>query len=784
MRERTLIDLEFSTILEEVKSYALSKEGEAQLDNLEFLTREAEIVERQKIIDDFLTLESLRVAKPYRFPELASILAILKIPEKSLDGQELYRLGEYLRSAKAFIDYCQTPRRLPGESAEEALYPAMTLFSPFSASLNTLLMNIEATLDGDGGVKPTHPAIAPLVKQAERHRVERNSYSSEFLKKHPNEAASQIPVYRDARVVLPIRSDQKGAVKGVIHSTSASGATLFIESYRLVELNNQVILAQREIEVAIARLLKVLTKEVRDNLDLIYDLKREVAYGDSLYARGRWVLNNRCVKPLILPTKKLILREARHPLLQAKAVPISLEIDAMIKAVVISGPNAGGKTVTIKTIALFVLLHQSLYYIPASEGSVLPLFKHVFTDIGDEQSITESLSTFSGHMRNISAILRELEGDSLIVLDELGSGTDPVEGAALGRAILEYCVERGGLTLVSSHHTLLKQYAYGDQRLLNMAMEADSQTHQPTFKIIKGVIGESYALETAKRMAIPSQVLDKALTYIGSEAGEISTIIRGLREKEGEFIEREKLLKVKESALQELQRESELKALALSQKEYLLRSEQLGDLSRFISEKRSELENLVARLREGEITKAKTKEVKAYLDSLDEKREEGEKTLKAVKTPQVKGTPPVPFAVGQEVLVKKSRREGTIVRPAGEGQWVVAVGAMKFTLPQEDLEQHISRPKKASISWQTGKYAPLGVIDVRGLSLEEALNEVSHQIEAALVHATQSFSIIHGLGDGILANGIHDYLQTLKFVKKFYFAQPEDGGHGKTYVEF
>ncbi len=772
--KRSLTDLELPTNLEEVSSFCLSSEGQEELAKQGFTSDRPLIEERQQVIDQFLFVATQIPTRPHAFPPIEKICNTLQIREKSLDGVELYTLALFLEAGENFIAYCHS------NASEEEEGPLFRLFNPLDPELQKLLKEIESTLEPDGGVKASHPAIAHLMKQVDQRRNERNNYSNDFLRRHSGEASSQIPVYRDGRVVLPIRSDQSSQVKGVIHSSSASGATLFIESYRLVELNNQVILAQQAIAVETARILRELTAKARQGLDAIYSLRREVGYGDSLYARSLWVERHGCVKPL---GGDLILRDARHPLLGERAVPISLEADSSVKAVVISGPNAGGKTVTIKTVALFVLLHQSFYYIPAKEGSSLPLFKSLYTDIGDEQSISESLSTFSGHMRNISSILRSIDGDSLILLDELGSGTDPLEGAALGRAILEYCVERGGLTFVSSHHNLLKQYAYGDKRLLNMAMEADSKSHQPTFRVIKGVPGESYALETAKRMEIPSTVLKKASSYIGAEAAEISSIIKGLRQREQEFITREKTIKEREKSITDKQREVELKELSLAQQEHLLRREQLGDLSHFINEKRSELENLVARLREGEITKTKTREVKEYLNSLDEKHDEALKRANKLKGKKKTQPSSLVLEVGSTVLVKKGKREGRVVRQERGGKWVVAVGAMRVTLSEDELEVAQERERKASVSFESSSVRPLSVIDVRGHTLDEALDKVNLQLEAALVHGSKSFSIIHGLGDGILSHGIHTYLRTLSYVQKFYFALPEDGGHGKTYVE-
>ena len=255
------------------------------------------------------------------------------------------------------------------------------------------------------------------------------------------------------------------------------------------------------------------------------------------------------------------------------------------------------------------------------------MYRTIFTDIGDDQSIEESLSTFSGHMKRIGSILSSCDDFSLVILDELGSGTDPVEGSALARAILEYCVSHAALTLVTSHHGVLKQYAYAHPDLLNASMEFDGETHEPTFKVISGLPGESHALDTARRMRLPKQVLERAQSYLGSETMEISTIIKGLEEKRREAQLREQALDARARKLGEDIRRNDLKRLSLKQQEQLLRNEQIGDLSRFISEKRSELENLVAQLREGEITREKTRKVKRFIASMEEKESESRRKV-------------------------------------------------------------------------------------------------------------------------------------------------------------
>ncbi len=791
MDERTIQDLQFPQVLEELARYCLSEEGREELRSQGFLHDQQEISYRQDIVEDLISLTTYGKDSPIPFPPVSEVLDQLHLVGGRLDGESLYTVAQYLEAARLFTEYCRMPRKMPGEpTSDEPVKPAGTLFEPFDPDLATLAKVLLDTLEAPGVVKPSHPAIVRLTREFEKRRSERQSYSTDFLRTHHEGASTVQPLFRDGRVVLPVRNDQRSTLEGLVHSTSSSGATVFMEPYRLVELNNQVVMAQQQIQIEIARILADLSLKVHAQLDKLVRLTEQVRWADSLYARARYVMRYQCCRPSASTDGHLLLLQARHPLLKERAVPITIELDEGIKAVVISGPNAGGKTVTIKTVGLFVLMHQFLYFVPAAEGTVLPLFRSVFTDIGDDQSIERSLSTFSGHMQNIGRILTSCTSDSLLVLDELGSGTDPVEGSALARAILEYCVDHSALTLVTSHHSVLKQYAYAHPHLVNASMEFDDNTHEPTFRIIAGLPGESHAIDTAVRMRIPPEVVDQAKRYIGSEMVEISTIIRELEQKRRESELRARALDDRARQLQEQVRRMDLKDLQLKQQEQLLRHEQIGDLSRFIDEKRSELENLVAQLREGEITREKTKKVKSFITSLEQQRtvseqkvQELERKVLEEETPEEGG-----FEVGMDVLAGPHKREGRIVRKEKQGKWLVAIGPMKFPMHERDLRHVSSRrakeQKKVSISYESRSVAPLPTVDVRGMTLDQALEVVKSQIEGALVHSIGSFSIIHGMGDGILARGIHDYLRHEKGVSSYYFARPEDGGYGKTYVEF
>ena len=782
MNKKSIEDLGFLTVLQKIQGCALSKEGFETLASLEFLTGKAALRERQKKVAAFYHLLGLPdKGMPASFPDLTEALAVLENPLLLLDGQALVAIAHYIESAEIFLEYCNRTTSGPLESIHALLGQEI------ASVLVGLKTSIRAILDEGGEVKESHPAIRALKKQVEQAKGERTRFCNDYMRAKSSAMQSELSVYRDGRVVIPVRNDRRSEVEGFISSASASGNTVFMEPYRLVEMNNSVVMAENQILVEIAKLLSLLDAKVRACKGELLSLLEMVGSADALFALGRYSFDTEATE-VSLHSGSVMLLDARHPLLGKKAVPITVTLDQDVQAVVISGPNAGGKTVTIKTVGLMALLNQFCGFIPAKEGSSLPLFDDVFTDIGDEQSIEEELSTFSGHMKQIGHILRTMTSDSLVIMDELGSGTDPVEGAALARATMEYCLKKAKLTLVTSHHGVLKQFAYAKENVINASMEFDEKTHQPTFKVISGIPGDSHALDTAKAMRLPPEVLDKAKEYLGSEAVAIGEIIKGLEKRRREADRLERQMQERRHALQQQVREVQLKELKLKQDAHLLKQEQNSALYRFMREKSSELEGLVADLRSGEITREKTRKVKAFVSSLQEKQKETEEQIEAeIEELQEYATnkTPIEFAPEMDVLCGKARREGRIIRRASKGKWVVAIGTMRFTLDESELFlPKKEKEKKVHVQYHSSTPAPKMVIDVRGQTLEEALAALDAQIESALVHGFSSFSIIHGYGDGILSRGIGEYLKQSQHVQDFRFALPEDGGMGKTYVFF
>ncbi|MDY0288426.1 MAG: Smr/MutS family protein [Sphaerochaeta sp.] len=784
MNKKSIEDLGFLSVLEKIQGCTLSSEGIQRLSTLGFLTDKGSLTERQEKVASFYRLIGHpNGGIPRSFAELGDALPILDNPLLVLDGQALMAIAHYIGSAELFLEYCN--QSLDNSGPLPSIHGSLGL--AIEPSLIALKASIYSILDESGEVKESHPAIRALKKQVDQAKGERTRFCNDFMRSKQDAMQSDQSAYRDGRVVIPVRNDRRSEVEGFISSASSSGATVFMEPYRLVEMNNSVVMAENQILVEIAKLLAQLDGQARQCKAELLALLSMVGSADALFAAARYSFDTHATR-VNLQGDHFSMLGARHPLLGRKAVPVTVELSPKVQAVVISGPNAGGKTVTIKTVGLMALLNQFCGFIPAMDGSALPLFDNIYTDIGDEQSIEEELSTFSGHMKQIGHILRSMTGSSLVIMDELGSGTDPVEGAALARATMEYCLRKAKLTLVTSHHGVLKQFAYAKENVINASMEFDERTHLPTFRVINGIPGDSHALDTAKAMRLPPEVLDKAKHYLGSEAVEIGEIIKGLERRRREAEVHEQNLKDRHRAMQQQEKQIQLKELKLKQETLLLKQEQSSDLYRFMRQKSSELEKLVADLRTGEITREKTLKVKGFVASLQEKHSQTEEQLEQQSQElleQTEDRAPMEFKPNMDVLCGKARREGRIIRSSSKGKWVVAIGTMKFTLAESELfPPRKQEQKKVHVQYHSSTPAPKMVIDVRGLTLEEALSALDAQVESALVHGFSSFSVIHGYGDGILSRGIGEYLKQSQHVADFRFALPEDGGMGKTYVFF
>ncbi len=447
---------------------------------------------------------------------------------------------------------------------------------------------------------------------------------------------------------------------------------------------------------------------------------------------------------------------------------------------VLSGANAGGKTVTMKTIALCHMLYQMSGFALCDELSTLVIFSSFYSDIGDGQSIEDSASTFSSHMANIAHILKSADKSSLILLDELGSGTDPEEGSALSIAILSYLADKARLTLTTSHYQALKNYAYTSSNMANASMTFDEKSGYPTYRVLQGIPGESYAISAAKRAGIDKSIIENAEEMLGKERETSSKIITALLSKsrtlDKKITEAELIRKRAEKREEEaLRREEELKAkiLALEKKGY-------SEIDDYLKEKRREVERLIKDIKSGKLTKENNQRVHQSLDAIDKRRKEIKTTIKEKEL--INETSDLTFTPGENVLCSSSRTPGKIIEDRGRGRYYVELSnGLKMELKASMLYKAKTEAKAEVMHYGASRKASYEM-DIRGYSVEEAERALDDQMESAILSDLTSFSIIHGYGDGILSRFVHSYLKKRKEVKDYRFALPEDGGMGKTYV--
>ncbi len=790
MNERTLRLLEFDVIRARVADRCLSGEAAAQIMADLPALDPAAVSDLKALTGELAEMIAFRADEPRgSLPTIGPLLAKLRVEGMALELEEAYAVGVFAERATALKSW------LTG-NAPEAKSPVAELARalPDCASLVREVFRI---IDRDGSLRDL-PELREIKRRIQSLQRSLEAITARYTNSDESRRMlqSDVPAQRDGRLVLAVKVNYKSRIRGIVHEVSATGQTVFLEPAEVVEKNNEIVMERRRLDAEIARLLRELTGRIAEKAPELTELHRGAVQLETLRARARYGRETRGVFAATVagPLAPLVLRQARHPLIGATAVPIDLAMDETTRMVIITGPNTGGKTVALKTVGLLALMNQFGLAVPAQEGTALPIFDGVYADIGDEQSISQSLSTFSSHMTNIADIARSATRQSLVLLDELGSGTDPEEGSAIAMAILDHFLDQGSRLLCTTHHGMLKNYGYSKQTVQNASVEFDRQTLGPTYRIIMGIPGESRALDIAGRNGLQESIVQRARGYLDEERADISALIAGLKQKHQELAAAADTHKSEAAQLREERRKADLKELRLRQKELELRSGNVSSLGNLLTESRKTLENLVRELKEGEITREKTLKVKEFLADLE--RTAGAETAaladqrRELETLSAAGETTSPIAAvfrpGLDILAGPARRRGRILRAARKGQWVVEIGALKMTLAESDLvplapSPETAKPLIAQYDLVAATPAQLE-LNLRGLRLEEALEVLRNQMDAAVLSGLYEFSVIHGKGDGILQRGVHEFLKKQKVVADFGFSRPEQGGYGKTVV--
>lgn len=603
-----------------------------------------------------------------------------------------------------------------------------------------------------------------------------------------------IVTQRDGRFVVPVKSEFKSEIPGIVHDTSSSGATLFIEPMSVVEANNELRVLEASEREEIERILAELSNEVSTFATAIKDSFKCVVELNLVFAKASLAYKMRATVPAFNRDGRLLLKNARHPLIDGKkVVPISLSLGDEYDSLIITGPNTGGKTVTLKTVGLLTVMTMCGMMIPADDGSRISFFDRILVDIGDEQSIEQSLSTFSAHMTNIIRILNIADDKSLILIDELGAGTDPVEGAALAISIIEAMRAKGTRVMATTHYAELKAYAIQTVGVENACCEFDVATLRPTYRLLIGVPGRSNAFAISARLGMPANIVEHAKKLVSDESTMFEEVVSRLEES------RRKMEDERESAEQ-----LRLKAQNMEKEAEALRDRAEKDAKHEIERARMEAAELVQKTR---------REAQSLLDELEDLRRNKQKLLTAEQKARLKAgirdmekasdpvherridedyVLPRPLQVGDTVLIYDIDKIATVLDvPKNGDQILVQAGIIKTRVPLKNLRLTDQKPKEKkkaagghrTVTKKMDSAPARNEVDVRGMNLEEALMEVDAFIDHALMHNLNMLTIIHGKGTGILRNGIQQHLRRHKAVKSFRLGVYGEGESGVTIVE-
>ena len=671
------------------------------------------------------------------------------------------------------------------EAAER--YPEIDEFVSFIVELPDVEAEIRRCIGERGEVLDSASDTLRTIRQQLRAA---HSRLLERINRYLQHAAIQDPIVtqRDGRYVVPVRADRRGQMPGVVHDTSASGQTLFVEPMDIVELNNR----WRELQAAerheIERILTALSRRVGEAADDLRRTLEALAAIDLALGKARYASSTRATMPIVVDAqsphgRRVVLNRARHPLLDpATVVPIDLEMGTTFRVLVITGPNTGGKTVALKTIGLMAIMTQSGLFIPADEGSELPVFDGVFADIGDEQSIEQSLSTFSSHMVRVIAMIDSVSRDSLVLLDELGAGTDPEEGAALARSIITELLEAGCLAVTTTHYSELKAFAYATEGAENGSVEFDLETLSPTYKLVVGIPGQSNALAIARRLGMPERVIERARELVNPDVERADTLLSEIRQRRAEAEAARREATRERAAAEALRREAEHVRSEAEIERESARRDALADVEREIAEARQ----AIRRIREAPV-RVERDELKPATEAARQDLESATRTIReSQRRRPPRATGPAPIKVGDHVELVALGGEGEVTGFSDDRTEVdVQMGAFKVRQPLSAVRKLGSKPKperRATPSMPPPRREVDVELHLRGQRAAGVDKLVDDYLHDAYLSRLPFVRIVHGKGTGALRDVVRDVLRGHPLVEKFETPPHYEGGDGVTVV--
>lgn len=773
--------LEWNKIVENIQGFCKSSIGRKKVEELEIFT-DLSSIEREQ---DFVS-HAIELVLKYSNPQLYGIYDFTEICRRLergaiLENDEFIKISDSFRVAASLRDYVK--EYLSEENTVVNRINKLYKNKRIEEEINRIIKDSENIHD---------QASAKLfsIRRSIRNKMDdirRRLGAILQDKDSSSNIRESIVTMRDGRYVVPVKREAKSKFPGIIHDQSATGQTLFIEPMVVVELNNDIRNLEIEEREEIRRILKELSELCCQYKDDILGNQEILVFLDITFAKAAYGLEIKGTRPIMNDKKFIDMKAARHPLLKGEVVPIDVKISDTCRAIIITGPNTGGKTVSLKTIGLITLMAQAGLFVPCAEFSKLAIFDNIYTDIGDKQSIELSLSTFSASISNIVRILNNASSKSLVLFDELGSGTDPAEGAALAMAIIDGLVKRELVLVATTHYSELKLYAMTRENIQNASVEFDVESLSPTYRLIIGSPGKSNAFEISKRLGLDKTVIDNALSYISKENRDFENLISGIEEDRIRMEEETReLLRLKD----EYRKLNEKLSLDIEDK----RKKALEEVekSKFLARKiledaKKESKDLLKMAKAN--AKGSTNQLdRAYSEITDKFQEFSEKYEGKVKVK--KNNKKLDLKLGQNVKIVSMNEIGIVqTLPDNKGDLTVQVGILKFNsnisdieLTDEDIKKEKQKTSYRNILSEKAGENYSRELDLRGENVLDAIGKIEKFFDNSILFGLKEVNIIHGKGTGALRAGINDYLKKSKYVDKYRIGDLKEGGAGVTVV--
>ncbi|TLQ05412.1 endonuclease MutS2 [Pediococcus stilesii] len=784
MNKKILDVLEYEKIKIAIRQFIATENGAKELKSLTPSSDEGTVRKSLKQTLDAVNIYRLKNGIPIpRLEDITESLQRLKI-DASLNGQELAQIGRVLRATRTVINFFTDLNDEEVEIVElKGVIDQLVTIPEVESRLNESIEGNGHLLNSASSTLRKIRTSITRIESDVRQRMEKYTRGS-----NAKYLSEPIVTIRNERYVIPVRVEYRSKFGGVVHDQSSSGQTLYVEPESVVDLNNEL----RQNQVAEVheeqRILQELSELVAPHVDTLKNNSGILGHLDLLNAKAQYAHQLKATEPQISTSDAIELRQARHPLIdQKKVVSNDIKLGGEYETLVITGPNTGGKTITLKTVGLLQLMAQSGIFISANENSTVRIFEEIFADIGDEQSIEQNLSTFSSHMDNTISILARLNHRSLALFDELGAGTDPKEGAALAIAILDQVRHSGAVSMTTTHYPELKTYGYERARTINASMEFDVDTLQPTYKLLLGIPGQSNAFEISKRLGLSDSIIAQARSLVDQDSQDLNNMIKDLTTRQKRTQKLNQAVKELLEQTEEYNRTLEQGVNNLNAQRNNLLERAKEDANQIVNSSQEEADRIIKRLRrleqsagnfkENDLIDAKSK-INALHQDTNLKRN---KVLRKAKEAQK-------FHENDEVVVLTYGQRGELLRQIDQKHWEVQMGIMKMKVAVDELEKvKPDRTVKRRVHNSVKRTSSAGVktqLDLRGKRYEEALTETDRYIDAALLAGYDEVTIVHGKGTGALRSGITKYLKSNRRVKSFEYAPANAGGNGATIVHF